>query len=604
MVGEVFDHLFRFHLTVNANGEVIHVGPSLAKLKPDIIGRTLAEAIVSHDARVALDGRPSPEWTGQLVRMVFDGPRFTLRGEFVANRKTGEGLLFAGSLDPEDGDRLSQLSLQASDFSAADLTIEFSMLKWARDAQVRETKMALEKLERSVELGERLRLRANTDSLTNIANRALFIERLDAETARVEDQQRPATVMMIDVNRFKSINDLHGHRVGDELLRALADRLDEIVGRSGLVARIGGDEFAVLVAGPDAEEVTERLVNQIAALNGSLVRTEDAVVTISLTIGVAALRPGVTSGELLRHADIAMYAARRTSDRPVSRFDPEAQHDLNLRRIVADDLVPALRRQEIELYYQPIVDLKTGLDSGFEVLSRWLHPLHGIISPELFVDVAEQRQVVQKLDRYVVANAIQDAHHYLTVDGELPRLSVNVSALSLTESLAPYVAKTLSDLEFPASKLSIEVTETTSIADMDRTSQTLHQLDEMGITISLDDFGTGFSSLTYLHQLPIGSLKVDRSFVNDLLMSRKAYELVRSIIQVSKALGLPVVAEGIEVPEQRAALLALGAEFGQGYHFGRPVPPTEAALRTVGTGRSTDRRSTGRLPTESESGPS
>lgn len=604
MADEVFDHLFRFRLTVNAEGEVVHVGPSLAKLKPDLVGRTLAEVIVSHDARVALDERPSQEWTGQLVRMVFDEPRFTLRGEFVGNGNAADGLLFAGSLDPEDGDRLSQLGLQASDFSAADLTIEFSMLKWARDAQVRETKMALGKLERSVELGERLLERANTDSLTNIANRALFIERLDMETARCVDQRRPATVMMIDIDRFKSINDLHGHRVGDQLLREVAHRLDEIVGRLGLVARIGGDEFGVLVAGPDAEEVTERLVNQIAALNGSLIRTEDAVVTMSLTVGIAGLRDSMTSGELLRHADIAMYAARRSSDRPVSRFDPEAQHDLNLRRIVAEDLVPALRRQEIELYYQPIVDLKTGLDSGFEVLSRWLHPLHGIISPELFVDVAEQRQVVQKLDRYVVANAIQDAHHYLTADGELPRLSVNVSALSLTESLAPYLAKTLSDLEFPASKLYIEVTETTSIADLERTSQTLHQLDEMGVTISLDDFGTGFSSLTYLHQLPIGSLKVDRSFVNDLLTSRKAYELVRSIIQVSKALALPVVAEGIEVPEQRAALLALGAEFGQGYYFGRPVPAAEAALRTGGTFRSTRQRSTETLPTEFETGQS
>jgi len=228
------------------------------------------------------------------------------------------------------------------------------------------------------------------------------------------------------------------------------------------------------------------------------------------------------------------------------------------------------------LHFQPIVSLRTSSPVGYEVLSRWNHPVHGHVSPALFVQVAEQCNLVSELDRHVIATAIREVTERCADRAVLPRLSVNLSALSLTDEMVSFITETIDALKFPASKFTVEVTETASINDLERTIRVLNRLHNRGVVVALDDFGTGFSSLSHLHVLPIGSLKVDRSFVMEMLTSRRALEVVRSILHVARSFDLPVVAEGIETQEQAMLLSNLGCQFGQGYWFARPAPIEEA----------------------------
>ena len=583
MSDSLLDTILPFHIVLDGRGVVRHLGPSVKTLAPDAIGRLLRDAVAHASGDIDIAAAPSNDWTQHLVHLRFHQPEFTLRGEF--HRHDEGGWLFAAALDPTDAHRINALGLTPSDFAASDLTMDFSMMKWTRDSQIRETRLALLQLRRSISEGRELRERVDTDALTGIANRNRFLELVsNAMEAR---NPRQFAVLMVDIDRFKAINDLNGHRIGDEALIHVARHLAWAVGDQGVAARLGGDEFAVVVpASPDGvgdlRLTVDQLCADIVAINLAPVDIEDHRIPIRLTVGVAFHKDEETAGDLLRHADIAMYAARSSDTGPVGVFDPLTQHELELRRSLAEELEAAIDESAIHLQFQPIVDLRTRRVVKFEVLSRWNHPRHGSVPPDLFFDVAEQCHLIKQLDRYVIARALGVAQSQLARAGnDVPLLSVNVSALSLTDDMVDYIRDTLHELHYPANRLCVEVTETSSITDMHRTSRVLHELDALGIVVSLDDFGTGFSSLTYLHQLPIGALKIDRSFVADMLTSRKALELVRSILNVAQSLGLPVVAEGIETIEQCVMLQNLGCDQGQGYYFARPAP-AEVAAETIG----------------------
>ncbi len=583
MSDTLLDTILPFHLVLDEQGVVRHLGPSLQMLARDACGQSLVEAVAYATGSIDIAEAPSYSWTQRLVHLRFHSPDFTLRGEFHAH--DDGGWLFAGALDPTDAHRISALGLSPSNFAASDLTMDFSMMKWTRDSQIRETRLALLQLRKSISDGRELRERVDTDSLTGIANRNRLLELIgDEMNARTP---RDLAVLMVDIDRFKAINDLNGHRIGDEVLIHVARHLAWVVGDQGVAARLGGDEFSVVVPAPpggigDLRLTVDQLCTDIVAINHAPVKVEDRRIPIRLTVGVAFHNDEETAGDLLRHADIAMYAARESDEAAVGVFDPLAQHELELRRSLAEELEAAIDEGAIHLQFQPIVDLRTRRVVKFEVLSRWNHPRHGSVPPDLFFDVAEQCHLIKQLDRYVIARALDVAQRQLANSkGDVPLLSVNVSALSLTDDLVDYVRDRLHELHYPANRLCVEVTETSSITDMQRTSRVLHELDALGIVVSLDDFGTGFSSLTYLHQLPIGALKIDRSFVSDMLTSRKALELVRSILNVAQSLGLPVVAEGIETIEQCVMLQNLGCDQGQGYYFARPAPAS-AAAETIG----------------------
>ena len=585
MNDELLDRILPFHLVLDGGGVIRRTGSGFDRLVPGATGQPLAQVSTAVGGTVDTSMSPRPSWSGASAQLSFDEHDVVLRGDFHG---MGDGFwLFAAVLDPSLADRLPEFGLSPADFPSADLTMDFSMLKWTRDSQVRETRYALHELRAAVDRGTQLRHRADIDLLTGIPNRARFLETLDDALATARRDGTRVAVLMIDIDRFKSINDLYGHAAGDRALIAVARHLAWVVGDLGTVGRIGGDEFAIVVndASGDIARLkllVDHLCTDVLAIAGQPVDIGERSTPISVSIGVAFDTEGKEAGALLRHADVAMYAARRGGDTsPVGVFDPEAQHELALRRSLADELAGALERDEIDLLFQPIVDLQTRRVVKYEVLSRWHHTQHGNVPPALFFEIAEQCQLIQRLDRHVITKALRTAQNELAMRGEGPHLSVNLSALSLTDDLPIFLKDALDALSFPANRLCVEVTETSSITDLGRTGRVLRELDALGIVVALDDFGTGFSSLTYLHQLPIGALKIDRSFVADMLESRKALELVRSILQVADSLGLPVVAEGIETVEQCVMLRNLGCPQGQGYYFAHPAP-AEVAGETLG----------------------
>jgi len=566
---QIDDQVLRFHLRLDRLGRITHLGPSLAKIIPGALGADLVDLL---DSPPGAEPRP---WfrSGAIQRITFVDPSFRLRGEFIAD---GGGWLFAAALDPIEAERLPELNLTMSDFGATDLTMELAMLQWARDTQIAETRSALDRLRSSVELSETLKTQTTTDFLTGIANRARFMHLLE----RAIERNQPVEVMMIDLDRFKSINDLHGHHMGDQVLCETANRLAAIAGAEAMAARLGGDEFVILIVTArhqtNLAAIGDRIAAEVSALNSASFTHDGVTIPFRLTIGRAHRTAESEAGALMRHADLAMYSARRTGSTSVGVFDPVAQQELTLRRSIVSDLETAIERGELRLHLQPIVSLSDSQPVAYEVLSRWKHPDHGHISPALFVEVAEQCNLVGHLDRHVIATAVREITERCADRQALPGLSVNLSAMSLSDEMVDFITGVLDMHRFPASSFTVEVTETASINDLERTIRVLERLSDHGVVIALDDFGTGFSSLTHLHLLPIGALKVDRSFVVEMLTSRRALEVVRSILHVAKSFDLPVVAEGIETLEQAMLLSNLGCQFGQGYWFARPAPIEDA----------------------------
>lgn len=438
-------------------------------------------------------------------------------------------------------------------------------------AQVSEAHAAI----RDAALGRlHLRVEARTDSLTGACTRSFFLDQVDLTTASAgtdKTAQRPA-VIMIDIDNFKSINDAHGHHVGDEVLVTLADRFRTTVGDAGLVARFGGDEFAVLVY--DADTARSLASDLLVAARRPIDRSR-FVSTLNISVGIAKWKTGVSDDALLRHADAALYEARRRRT-SLFEFDAAIAQRLDLERVISEDLPQALRSGQIALVAQPIVNLRTAQMQGVEFLSRWEHPDRGTIAPPAFIDVAERFQLIGEFDLHTIACALdwyRSARREKRPKWPVP-ISINVSPLSLTSGFATAVEELLTQTGIPPHVLTLEITETAEIRDVRSGRAALYDLDDLGVRISLDDFGTGSSSLTYVHDLPISELKVDRSFVIDLLTDRKSRELVRAIINVASALDLRIVAESVESEQQALMLRNMGCGSAQGYFFSRPVAPT------------------------------
>jgi len=410
----------------------------------------------------------------------------------------------------------------------------------------------------------KLRMEARTDDLTGAATRSFFLEQLDLVFA--SDPTPCPAVIMLDIDHFKAINDVHGHHVGDEVLRAIVTQLRRVVGDGGIVSRFGGDEFAVLLY--DEADVPAALT-RISDACQRPIPTDTTAVTPSLTMGAAIWDGSSDEHAMLRYADFAMYQARRSQEQAVI-FDWNTKQQLALERAISDDLLGAIDNDLIQLAFQPIVSLDSGHVSALEVLSRWSHPVYGNVGPAVFVGVAERRHLISQLDRRIVERSL----HWFGRTPAIPPtvdLSINVSPLTLGQGFASYVDSMIRTHAVDPTRVTLEVTETASVRDLKTAHSTLCEVSEIGVQVSLDDFGTGYSSLTYVHDLPISELKIDRSFVDRMIEERKARELVRAIIHVAKALDLRLVAEGIETPEHSALLRNMGCERGQGYYFSRPV---------------------------------
>ncbi|TCB91006.1 EAL domain-containing protein [Micromonospora zingiberis] len=420
----------------------------------------------------------------------------------------------------------------------------------------------------------RLRQLAYVDQLTGLPNRLAFIRRLRT----VLGGPQPVAVLLLDLDGFKQVNDRFGHSTGDTLLTGLSRRMRRAVADDGMIARIGGDEFAVLVTGRTAapERLAERL---LAALHPSA--GEEVVgVHPSASIGIAEYGPQhVTYTDLLRDADIAMYAAKAAGKSAYRRCTPALRESAVSRAELIADLRRAVDEQQLLLEFQPIVDLATGTVRSAEALVRWQHPRLGTLSPARFLPLAEETGLILPIDRWVIREACRAA---ATWQDRIPAatVAVNIAAAHLRRpDLIATVTEATAGAGLAPRALTLELTESALIEGSDAVLDRLSQLRELGIRIAIDDFGTGYSSLSYLHRIPATELKIDRSFVARLSEDTRAYATVEMVTRLAGAYGLGVVAEGVETDRQHDAVAAIGCVQGQGYRYGRPAALAE--LRTV-----------------------
>jgi diguanylate cyclase (GGDEF)-like protein/PAS domain S-box-containing protein len=415
---------------------------------------------------------------------------------------------------------------------------------------------------------------AHHDALTDLPNRALFREQLDQALARVGRGELLA-VLYLDLDLFKHVNDTLGHPVGDALLKAVADRLRDCVRGIDSVARLGGDEFAIVQTSIERPSDVVALATRIgeALRTPFLLDGHDVVIDVSVGIAVAPLDAS-EADELLKHADMALYAAKGAGRGTYRFFEPEMNERMQLRHELERDLRQALTAGEFELYYQPIVNLRDDVISGCEALLRWNHPTRGLVLPAEFIPVAEEIWLINPLGDWVIRTACATAATW----PEHVRISINLSPSQLKgDTLLPVVIDALEESGMPPSRLDFEITESILMKDTFATLHTLHQLHELGVRIAMDDFGMGQSSLSYLLSFPFDKIKIDRSFIRGVPNGGNALAIVRAVASLANSLEMATVAEGVETERQLEMVRTLGCTEMQGFVFSPPRPASEIA---------------------------
>jgi diguanylate cyclase (GGDEF)-like protein len=444
---------------------------------------------------------------------------------------------------------------------------------------------------RSTRLVEKLGYDATHDSLTGLSNRAHLSDRIENALAAAAGD---AAVLLLDLDRFKEVNDVLGHDVGDRLLTVVADRLRRCLPDSATVARLGGDEFAVLLCDlADGACGAAELAESVAETLAQPVHFEEALLTPEASIGVAVTTRSHPQKDLLRQADTAMYEAK-TNGRRVAVYGPEMDRGRIERLALLADLRVALTSQpeQLAMHYQPKIDLETGEVTSVEALVRWNHPTLGVVGPDRFIPLAESTGLIEHLTPLVLETALRECRAW-TAAGPPISVAVNLSARNISDPQLPArIAQALLRTGVPAEQLILEITESSVMGDPEQTMPVLHELHDLGICLSLDDFGTGYSSLAYLQRLPVDEVKIDRSFVLGLNGENQASSraLIRSITGLGANLGLRIVAEGVEDQATLDELRELGCHLAQGYHISRPLTATHLRTWLLRASRDTQPR--------------
>jgi diguanylate cyclase (GGDEF)-like protein len=417
---------------------------------------------------------------------------------------------------------------------------------------------------------------ATHDRLTGLPNRALFRDRVEQAILAAERDGRTVGVMLMDLDRFKEINDTLGHHHGDLLLQKIGPRLREVLRESDSVARLGGDEFAVVLRNVASRDALVRVAeNMLEALSRPVV-LDGVTLDIAASIGIVrAPEHGTDVDTLIKRADVAMYRAKEAHsgfEIYASEFDGHSHERLAL----VGELRRSVERNELVLHYQPVVELSTGHVSGVEALVRWQHPERGLLGPGQFIPVAEHTGLIRPITMYVLSAALRQVNEWREGGLDLS-VAVNVSARTLLDRQLPSdISRLLAETRVDASRLELEITESIIISDPFRAMAILRELSAMGVRLAIDDFGTGYSSLAYLKRLPVGKIKLDRSFVSDMSASPHDAVIVKSTIDLGRSLGLKIVAEGVEDRDTLHDLAELGCDLVQGYLFSRPLPADDA----------------------------
>ncbi len=463
----------------------------------------------------------------------------------------------------------------AHSLSMLQLSLELSLLRVCKVFE-RERMRTDEELTRRE---EELAFLATHDPLTGLPNRTLILARAEEMLARSARNHAPVAALFIDLDNFKGINDTLGHGVGDQLLLAVAERLKGVVRQADALGRLGGDEFVViaeelsLVSGP--ELVAERLLSALKL--PFKLGDGEVCLTVSASIGVAAGHRG-SAGDLLRDADIAMYRAKLDGRNRFAVFESGMQDTVQQRMELEMDLRDALAKKEFLLAYQPTLDLSDMRPTGVEALIRWKHPKRGLVQPDMFIPLLEETGMIAEVGRWVLQEACRQAAEWHGA-GHPINMAVNVSGRQLdSDELIADIQEALADSGLQPGSLTIEITETTLMRNVEETAARLAAIKGLGVRVAIDDFGTGYSSLAHLQRFPVDALKIDRSFISGLKHNKEGETLIHTLVQLGKALSIETFAEGIEEQHELSLLRAEDCDSGQGFLFARPLDP--AAART------------------------
>ncbi len=438
-------------------------------------------------------------------------------------------------------------------------------------SRLKDSKASIQALELQLqELRTRLDIAKHAalhDALTGCLNRAGFVEEL---AARLKRSRQLQNVLMIDLDRFKAVNDTLGHTAGDQLVRKICTAMAQVIPAGAILARLGGDEFGILV-----EQITDTglqtLCAQIQNACSQCRIISGHEVQVSASIGIARQGAAHTEVELLRQADIALYAAKREGKNRCRIFDADLDETNKYRMTIERGLENALSAGQFSMLYQPIVRADTARTLGFEALVRWQSPQVGDVSPAEFIPIAEETGLILDVGDWIARQALKDCRRW-----RLPYVSLNLSARQfLRHNVGERILRYAADADVEPGRIQIELTETAIIDDVERASYNLDVLRRAGVRVALDDFGTGYSSLVYLKQFSIDCIKIDKSFVENVTRDRQSAVIIASVSKLASSLGMNVVAEGVETEDQRTILIAAGCHSLQGFHFGRPVPASE-----------------------------
>lgn len=534
----------------------------------------------------ATDGIALLDATGRIVtsnaamEQVFGAEPAELDGLCFFDLVKTEGSALTELLaNPEPGVNATNAEGSGRHRSGRHFPVEMSLSTWTDDEGSRFWSAIVRDVTERKQLADQLVHQAFHDPLTGLANRTLLRERVDKAIASLNRRQGSVALLFLDLDDFKRINDTFGHEVGDELLTSVASRLLGCVRGDEIVARLGGDEFAVCVDNLEDARGVLRLADRIVHAMSLAFNLRDKPLTATCSIGIAISNdPFSDADELLRHADVAMYAAKGRGKNRYEVFEDSMHGEIVERMHLETDLRHALATDDIDVEYQPVVQLGSLRIKGFEALARWRHPERGDISPAVFISVAEECGLIHKLGRRVLERAIGQGAAWQRAFSERPpvTISVNLSSRQLGDpGLVDFVGQLLDDTGLVPDTLALEITESVMLGDVDLAIGVLQKFRELGVRLALDDFGTGYSSLSYLHLLPLDVVKVDRSFIARVEEEDGA-AMVNAISAIAGGLGLQLVAEGIETGGQRKFLTRAGYRYGQGFLFSKSLLPDDA----------------------------
>lgn len=570
---EAVRRLFPFHFTLGAAADEIRIAWASERFESwlgPLAGRTLADAFTIHRPSIdslTLEALRSLESKAVVLEHRETGRR--LRGEII-DWSDGQ-FIFVGS-PVMTGQSIRELGLQLSDFPGYDSAPELVIMTQLAKVRVADIERQQASIAHLAEARDALDAQASTDELTQLPNRRALWEAWEI-ARRVDGPDACRTLVYVDVDGFKRVNDEHGHHFGDDLLRVLASRMRNAAGPADVVARIGGDEFVLLLERASEDEA-QMVAEQIHAHLCEPVKTAVTVADLTVSMGVTHSRLEESLDDALLNADTAMYRGRAIGSGRLTVFVPSMGSERRERSALTQDLRKALRnRTEIEPWFQPIVALDSHRIVGFEALGRWFHPEVGLVMPDTFVPLAEGAGLVGDLDRAILLSSLATFAPLLRSQPELS-LHVNLSGRTLNHGTAAQIRTALDAFDVRAESLVVEVTETWFI-DHQRALD-LHAIADLGVQLQLDDFGTGFSSLSHLQTFPITGLKIDRSFVAGLAESDRDRRLVRATLSLAKSLELEVVAEGVETVAVANALRDLDCLYAQGYLFAAALERRDA----------------------------